>query len=122
MNNITIFGRVTKEIELKTTNSNVAYARFNIASRSSIRGTDGEYGTNFFTCVAWRGCAERLHKFVKKGDALVIKGSLNSREYENNGTANTIWELNVEDFAFVGNKDNGERKELTPIDDDDIPF
>lgn len=123
MNSITVYGRTTKEIEIKNTTTNVAYARFTLASRGSVKAADGEYKTNFFNCVAWRDKAERLEKFVKKGDALVVKGSLNSREYDNNGTKSTIWELNVEDFAFVNGKEgNGKNKELTEIDDDDIPF
>lgn len=126
MNNITVFGRVTREIELKYTSSKVAYARFNLASKSSVRGADGEFGVNFFPCLIWRDKAERLAKFVKKGDPLVVKGSFNSRDYEKNGTKNTIWELNIEDFAFVSSKDDVKGDtELVPMDDEsaeDLPF
>lgn len=115
MNSTTVFGRLTKDIEIKRLQSDVPYARFNLASRSSVRGGDGEYGTNFFTCVIWREKAERLAKFTKKGDALVVKGSFNAREYD----GKTIWELNVEDFVFVSNKEEtNKNKELTPLDDD----
>lgn len=125
MNSIVVFGRVTKEVEVKSTSSGLSYARFNVASKSSMKDEKGEYKTNFFTCVAWREKADRLAKFIKKGDQLVVKGSLNSRDYEKNGEKNTIWEINVEDFAFVS-VDNIEKtpKELTPVseDDEDLPF
>lgn len=123
MNNITVYGRITKEIDLKYTNSQVPFARFNLASKSSVRNAEGDYGTNFFPCIIWRDKAERLAKFVKKGDPIVIKGSFNSREYENKGVPTTIWELNVEDFAFVSTKEGGDNKDMTPLDDtEDLPF
>ena len=125
MNSIVVFGRVTKEVEVKSTSSGLSYARFNVASKSSMKDEKGEYKTNFFTCVAWREKADRLAKFIKKGDQLVVKGSLNSRDYEKNGEKNTIWEMNVEDFAFVS-VDNVDKtpKELTPVseDEEDLPF
>lgn len=125
MNSIVVFGRLTKDLELKTTSGNLAYARFNLASRSSIKDEKGEYKTNFFPCLIWRDKAERLFKFVKKGDQLVVKGSFNSREYEKNGEKSTIWELNVEDFAFVnGDSIDKTPKELIPLEEneDDLPF
>ena len=125
MNNITIFGRITKDIELKSMSSGVSFARFNIASKSMVKNSNGEYETNFFTCVVWREKADRLAKFVKKGDQLVVKGSFNSRTYEKNGEKTTIWEVNVEDFAFVSNVDKAETKELVPAteeDLEDLPF
>lgn len=125
MNNIVVFGRITKEIELKHTTSKVPYARFNVASKSMVRGADGEFGTNFFTCLVWRDKAERLAKFTKKGNQIVIKGSLNSREYEKNGVTVPIWEVNVEDFAFVssGKESDDTPDGLIPADDEeDLPF
>lgn len=126
MNNITVYGRLTRDIDLRYTPSQVVYARFNLASKSLVRGYDGEYGTNFFPCVIWRDKAQRLAKLVKQGDAIIIKGSFNSREYDKNGALQIIWELNVEDFELAGSKDeiekNSDNTELTPLDDDSCPF
>lgn len=125
MNSIVIFGRITKDVEVKATSSGLSYTRFNIASKSSIKDDKGEYKTNFFTCLAWRDKADRLAKFVKKGDQLIVKGSLNFREYEKNGEKVPIAEVNVEDFSFVSS-DNLDKapKELKQIDEDDedLPF
>lgn len=126
MNSIVIFGRITKDIDLKQTTANIPYTRFNVASKSMVKDENGEYKTNFFTCLAWREKATRLQRFVKKGDQIVIKGSLNSRSYEKNGETIPVWEVNVEDFAFVsGNKTETLPEGLTPaedIDADDLPF
>lgn len=125
MNSIVVFGRLTKELELKTTSSNLTYARFNLASKSSIKNEKGEYETNFFPCLIWRDKAERLNKFVKKGDQLIVKGSINSRTYQKNGENTQIWEVNVEDFSFVNGENTDKTpKELLPFEEneEDLPF
>ena len=139
MNNISIVGRVTKDIETETTNSGIEYARFNVAVPSEFRTADGEKKADFFTCIAWRETAKNIAKYFKKGYPIGIVGSMNSRTYEKtDGTNQLIWELNVKTFSFVGgsNDEKEETKtttkskkatstpaELTPIDeDDDLPF
>jgi single-strand DNA-binding protein len=91
--------------------------------------------TDFFNCVAWRGTAENIAKFFKKGNPIGLIGSMNSRVYENrNGEKQMVWELNVKNFYFVGGakeenqNTQGEkptRKAPTQLDDaedTDFPF
>lgn len=138
MNNISIVGRVTKDVETETTNSGIEYARFNVAVQSEFRTADGEKKADFFTCIAWRETAKNIAKYFKKGYPIGIVGSMNSRTYEKtDGTNQLIWELNVKTFSFVGgsndekeenkpatkSKKSKSQSELTPIDpDDDLPF
>lgn len=139
MNNISIVGRVTKDVETETTNSGIEYARFNVAVPSEFRTADGEKKADFFTCIAWRETAKNIAKYFKKGYPIGIVGSMNSRTYEKtDGTNQLIWELNVKTFSFVGGSNDEEKEnkpatkskksksqpELTPIDpdDDDLPF
>ena len=139
MNNISIVGRVTKDVETETTNSGIEYARFNVAVQSEFRTADGEKKADFFTCIAWRETAKNIAKYFKKGYPIGIVGSMNSRTYEKtDGTNQLIWELNVKTFSFVGgsndekeetkpttkSKKSKSQPELTPIDpdDDDLPF
>ena len=141
MNNISIVGRVTKDVETETTNSGIEYARFNVAVQSEFRTADGEKKADFFTCIAWRETAKNIAKYFKKGYPIGIVGSMNSRTYEKTaGTNQLIWELNVKTFSFVGGSNDEEKEnkstktkskkatstpaELTPIDedDDDLPF
>lgn len=138
MNNISIVGRVTKDIETETTNSGIEYARFNVAVPSEFRTAGGEKKADFFTCIAWRETAKNIAKYFKKGYPIGIVGSMNSRTYEKtDGTNQLIWELNVKTFSFVGgsndekeenkpatkSKKSKSQSELTPIDpDDDLPF
>lgn len=144
MNKIILVGRLTKDPMIQTTNNGTSLLRFNVACRSKFRDEDGKQETDFFVCVAWREKAELIHKYCKKGSMLQISGSMGSRNYEKqDGTKQTIWEVNVEDFEFLSstNEENAEKEEktvtkekseatpkqtkLTPlddVDDNDIPF
>ena len=143
MNNISIVGRVTKDVETQTTNSGIDYARFNVAVQSE-RMLDGERQADFFVCVAWRDTAKNIAKYFKKGYPIGIIGSMNSRSYEKeDGTKQVVWELTVKQFYFVGSQEEPSKTtketkttkttktkkqesqtsmELEPIDDDDLPF
>ena len=144
MNKIVLVGRLTKDPELQTTNNGTSLLRFNVACKSKLRDEDGEQKVDFFVCVAWREKAELIHKYCKKGSMLQISGSMSRRSYEKqDGTKQTIWEINVEDIEFLSstNEESAENKEktttktkskatpkqaeLTPlddIDDDDLSF
>lgn len=138
MNNISIVGRVTKDVEIQTTNSGIDYARFNVAVTSEMKTVDGERQADFFICVAWRETAKNIAKYFKKGYPIGITGSMNSRSYEKeDGSKQTVWELNVKNFYFVGSSSEEQKEtkstaktkqatqssmDLEPIDDDDLPF
>lgn len=141
MNNISIVGRVTKDITTQTTSSGTEYARFNVAVTSEIKTADGERGVDFFSCVAWRETAKNIAKYFKKGYPIGLTGAMNSRSYEKeDGSKQLVWELNVKNFYFVGSssEETQETKpskstktktesqtsmQLEPIDDDDsLPF
>ena len=106
--------------------------------KSKLKDDDGRQNVDFFVCVAWREKAELIHKYCKKGSMLQISGSMGSRSYEKqDGTKQTIWEINVEDIEFLSstNEESAEKKEktttktkskatqkqteLTPLDDAD---
>lgn len=107
MNKITIIGRLTREAVLKETNSKIPYVRFTVACKSKQKDETGEQKTDFFNCIAWRGLAEVVSKYCKKGDQVGISGSMSSKTRKTEEGINTIdWELNVEDLDLLstGNK------------------
>lgn len=140
MNNISIVGRVTKDITTQTTSSGIDYVRFNVAVTSDIKTADGERGVDFFSCVAWRETANNIAKYFKKGYPIGLTGAMNSRYYEKeDGSKQIVWELNVRNFYFVGSlseetqetkpsksktkKESQAEMKLDPLDDDDgLPF
>ena len=142
MNKIILVGRLTKDPEIQATSNGTSLLRFNVACKSKLRDDDGEQKVDFFVCVAWREKAELIHKYCKKGSMLQISGSMGSRSYEKqDGTKQTIWEINVEDVEFLSstNEESAENKqktktksktapkqaELIPlddVDDENLPF
>ena len=142
MNKIILVGRLTKDPEIQTTTNGTSLLRFNVACKSKLRDEDGKQNVDFFVCVAWREKAELIHKYCKKGSMLQISGSMGSRSYEKqDGTKQTIWEINVEDVEFLSstNEESAENKqetktksktapkqaELIPlddVDDENLPF
>lgn len=135
MNNISIVGRLTKDVGLETTPNGVDYARFNVAVQSEFKTADGEKKADFFPCIAWRENAKNIQKYFKKGYPIGIIGSMNSRSYQKeDGSTQNIWELNVKSFSFVGGsndeketktKGSSSQPDLIPLadeDDDNLPF
>ncbi len=144
MNKIILVGRLTKDPEIQATSNGTSLLRFNVACKSKFRDEEGEQKVDFFVCLAWREKAELIHKYCKKGSMLQISGSMGSRSYEKqDGTRQTIWEINVEDVEFLSsiNEESDEKKEKTTtktkskaaqkqaeliplddVDDENLPF
>lgn len=130
LNYITIQGRLTRDPELKTTGNGNHVTSFTVACQRNYQ-SNGERITDFIDCVAWRAVAERISKFWKKGQEIVICGSLESRKYtDRNGNNRTAWEVKVQD-AYFTNRERQEAQEFNQAgqedwaqipDDEDLPF
>ena len=103
-NRVILMGRITKDIELKTTPSGLSVTSFSIAvDRPS--GKDKERATDFIDCVAWRQTADFISRFFSKGKAILIEGKLQTRSYtDKNGSAHKVVEVVVDQAAFTGEK------------------
>lgn len=113
MNKITLVGRITKDLELECTTNGTFFMRFNVACKSKQRDENGEQKVDFFVCIVWRQTAELIKRYCKKGSLLQLSGSMGSRTYEKqDGTKQTIWEVNVEDVEFLSssNEETGEKE------------
>ena len=139
LNKIIEMGRLTVDPELKSTASGISVLSFNIAVNKPYNKEKEHPEANFFSCVAWRGVAETISKFFKKGDRIIVEGILQSRKYDaNDGTKRTVIEIVVTDFSFVDKKTSdkpetqakeddkglfgGEDGDFEPLDDDSMPF
>ena len=103
MNTIVIMGRITKDPELKATASGINYCNFSVAVDRPFR-KDQEKITDFFSVTAWRGQAELISKYFQKGSRILLRGQMQSRQYEKNGNKYTVWELIAEEVRFVDSK------------------
>lgn len=100
LNHITIMGRLTRDPELRYTQSGIAVASFTVAvDRDYTQG--GERGVDFIDCVAWRQGGEFVCKYFSKGQMIVVDGRLESRKWQDrDGNNRTGWEINCNHTYF----------------------
>ena len=101
VNKAFIIGRLTKDPELRRTQSDLSVASFAVAVNK--RGKDA--GTDFIDCTAWRNTADFVSKYFKKGDPILVVGSISTRSYEDkNGNKRKAYEIIADNVHFAGNK------------------
>ena len=82
LNHITIMGRLTRDPELRHTNSGIPVASFTLAvDRDFTDKNSGEKETDFIDCTAWRNTAEFVSKYFTKGRMAVVSGKLQIRNW-----------------------------------------
>ena len=103
LNHIVIMGRLTRDPELRTTQSGINVASFSVAVDRDFAGRDGgERQTDFIDCVAWRSTGEFVSKYFHKGSMIVVSGRLQSRKWQDrDGNNRTSWEI-VADNVYFG--------------------
>jgi len=102
LNHITIMGRLTRDPELRYTQSQTPVASFTLAVDRDFGSRDGgEKQTDFIDCVAWRQTAEFVSKYFTKGRMAVASGRLQSRKWQDReGNNRTSWEVVVDNVYF----------------------
>lgn len=102
INSMVLQGRLTKDVELRHTQSGTAVASFTVAWSEKYKEQERKL---FLNCVAWGGTAEFLSKYFSKGDQLIVDGKLTMRDWEDsNGNKRTATELTVTEVHFAGSK------------------
>ena len=120
MNKVIMTARTTANIELKQTTSGVPVTTFSIAVKRNFK-TNGTYESDFFNCVAYRGTAEMISKYVNKGDLIGIEGRLQTRNYtDNTGRKIYVTEIIVDNVEFLQAKKD--KQEQTEERHDTDPF
>ncbi|OMC86905.1 single-stranded DNA-binding protein [Viridibacillus sp. FSL H7-0596] len=82
INRAILVGRLTKDPELRYSQSGVAVARFTLAVNRTFKGNDGEKQADFINIVVWRKQAENTANFLKKGSLAGIEGRIQTGSYE----------------------------------------
>lgn len=83
LNQAVLVGRIVQTPELRETENGNKLARVTLAVPRSFKNSNGEYETDFISCVMWKGVAENTVEYCKQGDLVGIKGRIQSRQYEN---------------------------------------
>ena len=114
MNKVCLTGRLTKNIELKYNQNNVAITSFNLAVTRKFKNQNGEYESDFINCIAYKSTAELLNKYVKKGDLLGIEGRIQTRNYEDkDGKRVYVTEVIVDSIDFLQSRKDESKQETT---------
>ena len=145
INNVTLIGHLTKDVELKYTPANQAVAQFTLAVNRTFKNANGERESDFINCVIWRKSAENFANFAKKGALIGITGRIQTRNYENQqGQRVYVTEVIAENFQMLEsrNQQQGQQQAQlqqatqqqakqpdpfaggapTSLNDDDLPF
>lgn len=102
INNATIMGRITADIELRQAGEHTVTA-FSVAVDRPYTDEDGERQADFIRCVAWNGTAEFIGKYFGKGRMIALTGWLQSGSYEDkNGSTHYTTDLVVQQVSFTG--------------------
>lgn len=108
MNKVILIGRLVKDPEVKSTQSQISVCSFTLAVDRRSKNADGERQSDFLSCVAWRQQAEFLGKYFHKGSRVGIIGSLQSRSYDDQtGKKVYVTEVVVDEIEFVESKREG---------------
>jgi len=109
MNRVNIIGRITKDLELKQTSSNINYIRFSIAVDRAFKNEEGEYETDFFNVVAWRKTAEFISNYFGKGSRIAISGRLQQNSFDDSeGNHRTSVEIVADEIDLIDKKKDTE--------------
>lgn len=142
INNTVLVGRLTKDVELRHTPSNVAVSTFTLAVNRTFKNENGDREADFINCVMWRQQAENLANWAKKGALIGVTGRIQTRSYDNQqGQRVYVTEVVAEQFQLLeskGQQGNQEQqrqaRQQAPdfsrsanantfdISDDDLPF
>ncbi|MCL1974649.1 MAG: single-stranded DNA-binding protein [Firmicutes bacterium] len=139
LNRIVLIGRLTRDPELRYTQSGVPVASFALAVDRNFKNAQGERETDFINIVVWRQQAENCAQYLSKGKLAAVDGSLQLRSYTgNDGVKRTVAEVVADSVRFLSPKEGGGSyaqsaplKEAAPYDNeheeemlgnDDLPF
>lgn len=112
-NKVILGGRLTADVELKTTPSGVSVCSFSLAVNRKY-SKEGEQQTDFISCQAWRGTAEFISKYFKKGSPLCIVGSIQQRTWtDKDGQKRYATEVVVDEAMFVDSKNDSQSTETS---------
>lgn len=134
MNNVSLIGRLTKDVEERRTQNGTPVVSFTLA----VDRRKKEDGADFINCIAWGEAAETIAKYVNKGDLFGVTGHIQTRSYEKNGRMVYVTEVVTTSFQFLERKremqydgpsgqnnrnfDSGWGNTRNDIDSSDLPF
>ena len=109
MNKVILMGRLGKDPEYRKFDSGSELVSFSLATSESRKDKDGQKveETEWHNITFWGKSADVLNQYVKKGDQLLVEGSIRTREYEVDGQKRYATDIIGRNFHFIGGMSNG---------------
>lgn len=106
MNIVAIVGRLTADPELRQTPNGTNVCSFSVAVNRQFADANGERQADFINCVAWRGTAEFITRYFRKGQNIGLHGAIQTRVYQDKDTGKnrTAFEVIISNAYFVESK------------------
>lgn len=131
LNKIILMGRLTRDPEMRTTQSGKKVASFSLAVDRDYKDQSGERETDFIDIVAWRNNAEYVCKYFSKGRMVVVAGRLEIQSWvDKDNVKRRSAQVVMEDIYFADSKprsdsdtqSSGDFQELPESEDGELPF
>ena len=113
MNKVILIGRLTKDSELRYTESEMAVCSFSLAVDREFKKDE----VDFINCKAFNKLGETINKYTKKGDLIAVSGRINTGSYEKNGEKRHITDVIVDSVKFLQTKKDETVQESTQEND-----
>jgi single-strand DNA-binding protein len=127
-NHITILGRLTKDPEIRSTNSGKAVAQFTLAVDRPFLNQQGQREADFIPVVIWGKAAELCGNSLAKGHRLLVEGRLQIRNFDaKDGTKHWVTEVIASNVEFIEKKSEAQPKTMAQMGqevpfDENVPF
>ena len=108
LNNAVIMGRICNDLELRKTQSGIDVTRFTVAVDRGYAKQGEEKKTDFIPVTAWRGTAEFVSRYFKKGSMIAVQGAIQTGSYEKDGVKRNTFEIVADNVSFCGGKNDGQ--------------
>ena len=116
INNVVLTGRLSRDPEIKQTQSGVSVCNFCIAVDRQYKSGE-EKICDLISCVAWRGTADFVSKYFHKGDGIGVTGSIQTRKWvTDSGENRYTTEVLCQQVSFLDGKKNAAEDSQTPME------
>lgn len=125
INRVTLTGRLTRDPELRATQSGTPVCSFGIAvngQRKNHQTGEWEDVPNFFDCTIWGARGEALSRILHKGVKVAVAGRLRFSQWEKDGQKRSKVEVFVDDLIMMDGKKQTEPDDIEPDPYDDMPY
>lgn len=121
LNNVVIMGRLTRDPELRRTQSGTAVTSFTMAVDRDFKSQSGEKETDFIDVVAWRNTGEFAAKYLAKGRMAAVEGRIQVRDWQDkDGNRRKSVEVVADNVYFADSKRDSKPQESRTVDDQEF--